>query len=92
MDKKRLVRHFAGYLPFDHVQAVPQVTMSVHLLLIPSGTLVEIVAKLFSRLPFAYDSICSGCFFSTPIPVPRPNRHIKKPKKKKKTWFRRVNC
>lgn len=70
MDKKRLVRHIAGYLPFDHrvrtsrlypptppIHPAPsQVTKTAHLLLILPPCVV-IGAKLFSRLPSFHDLI-----------------------------------
>lgn len=64
MDKKRLVRRITGCLPFDHrvrtsrlhPPAPPQVTKTVHLLLIPPPCVV-IGAKLFSRLPSFHDLI-----------------------------------
>lgn len=64
MDKKHLVWCIAGYLPFDHrvrtsnslCHPPPQVTKTVHLLLIPPPCVV-IGAKLFSRLPSFHDLI-----------------------------------
>lgn len=71
------------HLTTAYAQADSQVTMCVHLLLIPPQTLVVIAAKLFSRLPSSHDSICSSCFFF-PTRILNPNRHLKMQKKKKR--------